>query len=400
MTEAGSDDRVAKLTQRFLATRLHSVELCRPLANEDYVPQPIADVSPPKWHLGHTSWFFEAVVLSAHASSHRPFHPQFGFLFNSYYESQGERVMRHKRGDLSRPTVAEILSYREHVNRAIVELISNAPSSEAVALIELGIEHEQQHQELLLTDIKYILAVNPLQPAYLASSNATVDVDSEFAHQAATGQWLSSDGGLVQIGAEIDFSFDNERPRHRTWLEPFALRASLVTQREYLEFIDDGGYKNANLWLSEGWDWANQNNHAPLYWLYSDGQWQQYTLQGVKPVAVDAPITHINFFEAAAFCQWAGWRLPREAEWESLASRFTWGRRWEWTQSAYAPYPGFVPSGGVVAEYNGKFMVNQMVLRGASFATPAGHSRATYRNFFHPQLRWQYTGLRPAKDIA
>ncbi|MDP3274795.1 MAG: ergothioneine biosynthesis protein EgtB [Deltaproteobacteria bacterium] len=390
------------LARRYDTVRAHSVALCEPLAIEDYVVQPSADVSPPKWHLGHCTWFFETVILQAYLQGYQQFHPSYGFVFNSYYESQGERVVRSKRGDLSRPTVAEVLAYRAHVDAAMGRLLSQALSAEAHALIELGIQHEQQHQELLLTDIKYILGVNPLRPAYAPSGTHAITIDNEFAVERTidTARWLASEGGLVSIGASATddgFTFDNECPRHRVWLEPFEIRDTLITQGEFIEFIRDGGYRDPLLWLSEGWQWVCEGNTHPLYWSERDGVWEQYTLAGVVPVNLQAPVTHISYFEAAAYCEWAGQRLPTEAEWETMAGSFSWGQRWEWTQSAYAPYPGFVPAEGTVREYNGKFMVSQLVLRGASFATPSGHARVSYRNFFHPPLRWQYTGIRPVR---
>lgn len=393
------------LLQRYQAIRSHSVAICAPLAIEDYVPQPSGDVSPPKWHLGHTAWFFEAVVLAAHAPGYREFHPRFGYIFNSYYESQGQRVLRHRRGDLSRPTVQDVLAYRAHVDQAMHALLQTALAPDVAALIELGLQHEQQHQELLLTDIKYIFAVNPLQPAYLAPHTAqaqhVIDGAAEFTSEQNAPAWIASAGGLVEIGAvDQGFSFDNERPRHQVWLEPFEIRTTLVSNREYLAFIEAGGYRHAQYWFAEGWDWVKQGNTAPLYWNLVERDWHQFTLHGLQPIALDAPVSHINWYEASAYCEWAGLRLPREAEWETCADRFAWGQRWEWTQSAYAPYPGFTPSVGVVSEYNGKFMVNQMVLRGASFATPPGHARRSYRNFFHPHLGWQYTGLRPVRKAS
>ncbi|MEY2953719.1 MAG: ergothioneine biosynthesis EgtB family protein [Pseudomonadota bacterium] len=387
---------------RYASVRAHSQALCAPLAVEDYVPQPMADVSPPKWHLGHTSWFFEAMVLQVHCASYTAFHPHFAYLFNSYYEALGERVQRIQRGALSRPTVAEVLAYRAHVDAAMLALLHSQPAPAVLALTELGLQHEQQHQELLLADIKYILGANPLHPSYDPRAQGPVDVAGEHARaRASQDGWISWPGGLCQIGHEgPGFAYDNESARHLAHVPALQLRAAPVSNAEYAAFIADAGYQRHEFWQSEGWDWVRAEGiEAPLYWQRPapDAPWQHYTLAGLQPLPGHAPVSHVSYFEADAFCQWAGWRLPTEFEWEALAGQLDWGQRWEWTQSAYLPYPGFRKAAGATGEYNGKFMVNQMVLRGASFATPQGHGRTTYRNFFHAPQRWQYTGLRPAR---
>ena len=392
------------LASRYDEVRQRTERLCAPLAIEDHVPQPVADVSPPKWHLGHTAWFFETFVLQPQRPGYRPFHPGFAHLFNSYYEGQGERVPRDSRGSLSRPTVAEVLAYRCHVDAAMRALFADGLSSELAALVQLGLQHEQQHQELLVTDLKFILAVNPLEPRYAAAAFGAIDPAQEhLGSDTRLDAWVRRDAGVVEIGhAAGTFAFDNEGPRHRVWVPKVELRAALVTNAEYRAFIDDGGYQRFEFWHSEGWDWVRSLQlRAPLYWRADpqrSGQWLHYSLNGVEPLPPRAPVTHVSYYEAHAFCQWAGWRLPTEFEWEAAAPRLSWGQRWEWTSSAYQPYPGFRPAAGAVGEYNGKFMVNQQVLRGASYATPPGHARMTYRNFFHPPLRWQYTGIRPARD--
>lgn len=393
------------LARRYLETRRQTEALCASLAIEDHVPQPIVEVSPPKWHLGHTAWFFEAVILKPHVAEYRVCDPTYGFVFNSYYESQGSRGERARRGDMSRPTVEQVLAYRAHVDDAMQELLMRPIDSDLAGLIELGIQHEQQHQELLLTDIKVVLGTNPALPAFDPSGQSAVDVKLEHAADPDQRQerWLSLAAGVHGVGhSGTGFAFDNEMPRHSVYVAPTLIRSTLVTNGEYLTFMEDGGYHRYEFWHSEGWDWVQSLQvRAPMYWRRrpdSKDGWSVYTLAGLRSVDPDAPVTHVNYFEAHAFCQWAGWRLPTEFEWEVTADHLTYGRRWEWTSSAYLPYPGFRPFRGQVAEYNGKFMLNQMVLRGGSFATPPGHARSTYRNFFHAPLRWQYTGIRPARD--
>ena len=400
----------ARLLQRYADVRARTVALCAPLAIEDHVPQPVADVSPPKWHLGHTTWFFEALVLGQAMPGQAPHHPRYGFLFNSYYEAEGARVQRPQRGALSRPTVDEVLAYRAHVDAAMQRWLAQDPGPQWRQRVELGLQHEQQHQELLLTDIKHILGHNPLRPAYAVRDTAAVAVSREHAAQTVPLRWIEHPGGLVQIGhaasdADNDghdgFAFDNESGRHTVHLAPHRMASRLVSNAEYQAFIDDGGYRRAEWWHADGWDWKNQHGmSAPMYWLDEDATaapGSQQTLRGPEARDPDAPVTHLSWYEASAYAAWAGARLPTEAEWEAGAHAFDWGQRWEWTASAYQPYPGFTRAEGAVGEYNGKFMVNQQVLRGASFATPPGHARPTYRNFFQPHLRWQYTGLRLAQ---
>lgn len=393
------------LAQRYLDARARTEALCAVLSIEDHVPQPSVEVSPPKWHLGHTAWFFEAVVLKPHLPGYRACEPAYGFIFNSYYESQGARSERAHRGALSRPTVAQVLAYRAHVDEAMQGLLLRPLPPELLDLIELGLQHEQQHQELLLTDIKVILGTNPLLPAYDPLGQGVVDVRLEHVPQPLPprGPWLSLASGPQEVGhAEPGFAFDNEMPRHTVQLPSVQVRASLVTNAEYLAFMEDGGYERHEFWHAEGWDWVRTlTQRSPMYWRREGGDaasWHCYTLDGLKALDLQAPVSHVSLFEAHAFCQWAGWRLPTEFEWEALSGRFPWGLRWEWTASAYLPYPGFRTFRGPISEYNGKFMLNQTVLRGASFATPAGHARRTYRNFFQAPLRWQYTGIRPARD--
>lgn len=386
-----SKDNHASLLEKFKVVRAHSVKLCAPLKTEDHVVQPVVDVSPPKWHLAHTTWFFEEFFLAPLASSYTRFHPDYAFLFNSYYESVGDRVLRPNRGNLSRPTVEEIHAYRTHVDSAMFALIPKL-NAEQLDLLELGLNHEQQHQELLLTDIKYILGHNPLFPPY----------DKEFIE---TKKEINEEGfinvpeGTYEIGFEGNgFHFDNEVQRHRVYLHPYHIRRGLVTNKEYLSFIEDGGYQDPKYWHSDGWNWVNENNiTSPLYWHLIDNQWKRYALAGLESINLNEPVTHVNFYEASAFAEWVGMRLPTEFEWEVASEQFKWGQRWEHTNSAYLPYPGFLKPEGAIGEYNGKFMINQMVLRGGSVATPKGHSRKTYRNFFHTYLQWQFSGIRLCK---
>ncbi|WP_423737773.1 ergothioneine biosynthesis protein EgtB [Chitinophaga caseinilytica] len=382
------------LLRQYAQVRKWTETICRPLQKEDYVVQPVEDVSPPKWHLGHTTWFFETLVLKKFLPGYIEFDPMFNFVFNSYYESLGARVIRTDRGNLSRPTVDEIYKYRKYVDSAMEQLLAQPLPEEAETLITLGCNHEQQHQELLWYDIKYILGNNPLFPPYNESPAPETP-------RSAPMHFIDMEAGVYEIGfAGEGFCYDNELGRHKVYLEPYAIADRPVTNGEFLAFIDAGGYREFSYWHAEGWDWVKRNNiQSPMYWHFDEGRWMNYTLQGLVPVEPAETLSHISFYEAAAFAAWKGLRLPTEFEWEAASGNFPWGQRWEWTESAYLPYPGFERVAGAVGEYNGKFMVNQKVLRGASEFTPTGHSRATYRNFFHPHLRWQLTGIRLAKTL-
>ncbi len=379
------------------------------------------DASPTKWHRAHTSWFFETFVLSSHVAGYRQFHPMYGYLFNSYYEAVGARHPRPQRGLLSRPGLEEIRAYRHHVDAAMTEtLVATDLRPEIGALVELGLHHEQQHQELLVMDIKHLLSINPLRPAYRPMPRHEPSV-------ASRPGWIDHDAGLVEIGHRgPGFSFDNETPRHVAYLAPFSLASVTVSCRDWLAFMDDGGYRRPELWLSEGWATVQAEGwKAPLYWFDDGGTWRMFTLGGPKAIDPDEPVCHISYFEADAHARWCGARLPTEVEWEAMATgpgespsrclqpdalhprpappgtglRAMFGDVWEWTLSAYLPYPGFEPAAGAVGEYNGKFMVNQHVLRGGCCATPAGHIRPTYRNFFPPGARWPFAGVRLARDL-
>ena len=378
------------LFDRFAAVRSRTVELCQPLEIEDYIPQPVVDVSPPKWHIAHTTWFFEEMILRQFVRGYKPFDQAFSFLFNSYYNSVGERTARDHRGDLSRPTVSRVFEYREYVDGQMRNLLETGVGADVAELVTLGLNHEEQHQELLLTDLKFTFGLNPLLPVYRSGFYPEEESERKISGEIAV------EGGIYEIGHEGDgFCFDNELSRHRVLIDDLCIRRTLVTNAEYQIFMADGGYKDHRLWHSDGWDWVRTNNiTAPLYWQRNDGEWQVFTLGGPRRLDAAAPVCHVSFYEAAAFAEWKGKRLPTEFEWEAAAPFLDWGLRWEWTNYAYLPYPGFKRAAGAVGEYNGKFMANQMVLRGASVATPPGHSRPTYRNFFYPQLRWQFTGIR------
>lgn len=419
-----------KLIEQFHQVRRASEDICRPLITEDYVVQSIEDVSPPKWHLGHMSWFYEQVVLDRFLDNYCPINRDLFWVFNSYYESFGERVMRVKRGTLSRPSVQEVYDYRRAVDERMAEFINSVGEDQLPAvqnLLILGLNHEQQHQELLISDIKHILCVNPLRPAY------TRDTAPIEPSDPPPLSFIGYSGGVHEIGARGDgFSYDNERPRHEVLLRDFKIADRLVTCGEFLKFIEAGGYHDADLWLSDAWALISEEKwEQPWYWEKVDGHWHIGTLTGFRPLNPAEPACHLNYFEAAAYARWAGRRLPTEAEWEVAAASLAentpegnfldsgrfhpvplgdeshrptsgpaqmFGDVWEWTASAYLPYPGYVQERGPLGEYNGKFMMNQMVCRGGSCATPRSHFRPTYRNFFQPEKRWQFTGFRLAAD--
>ncbi|HET8573582.1 MAG TPA: ergothioneine biosynthesis protein EgtB [Edaphocola sp.] len=381
------------IREKYQSVRKRTEAICSTLKTEDYVVQPVVDVSPPKWHLGHTSWFFETFILLPHLRGYTCFNPSYPFVFNSYYESFGARVIRTDRGNLSRPTVEEIYQYRQHVDDAMEELLNTPVSNEIELLTTLGLNHEEQHQELLATDIKYILGHNPLFPTYDEIANpAEASLPSD--------EFIVVKEGMYNIGFKgKGFCFDNELGRHAVFLPSFKIAKGLITNGQYLEFIDDGGYRKHQYWHAEGLDWIKNNDiSAPLYWHWIDNQWHHYNSSGIHPVTLNDPVAHVSYYEASAFAAWKGMRLPTEFEWEAACHLFEWGKRWEWTGSAYLPYPGYTRAAGPIGEYNGKFMINQMVLRGASGVTPPEHSRPSYRNFFHPHLRWQYTGIRLAQN--
>ncbi|GAA4336364.1 ergothioneine biosynthesis protein EgtB [Mucilaginibacter gynuensis] len=381
------------LVDCYQKVRARTEWICSPLQTEDYVVQPVEDVSPPKWHLGHTTWFFETFILKPYFAAYQEFDPNYNYVFNSYYETVGNRVIRTDRGNLSRPTVIDIYSYRKYVDDAMYHFLRGELPAEIEELMQLGFNHEEQHQELLFTDIKYILGHNPLFPAYKK------DHEAPHVHEHTSSAFINMDEGIYEIGFEGEgFSFDNELNRHKVYLNAYQISPALVTNGEYLEFINAGGYQDFRHWHAEGWAWVNTHKvEAPMYWYLIDGNWHHYTLNGLEPLDLKAPVNHISYFEAYAYADWKQCRLPTEFEWEAASAKFNWGSRWEWTESSYLPYPGFAKAPGAIGEYNGKFMVNQKVLRGASEVTSPGHSRATYRNFFQTHLRWQYTGIRLAK---
>jgi len=406
------------LAARYSRIRRVSLEICEPLQTEDFVVQSMPDASPTKWHLAHTSWFFEQFLLKPLLAGYRAFHPDFEYLFNSYYQSVGRMHARPQRGLLTRPTVDEVLRYREHVDEHMQKLLRARPDDEKLLAVgTLGVNHEQQHQELMLTDIKHLFSLNPLLPAYRPGADEPNDA-------AAPMHFIPFDGGIREIGASgKHFCFDNELPRHRTLVEPYALADRLVTNGEYLEFIRDGGYRRPEFWLSDGWSTVVREGWTrPIYW--SESLDSEFTLHGLQPLRIAAPVCHVSFYEVDAFARWAGARLPSEAEWELAAESLPvignllnsgalhpiaagvqpgmkqmFGDVWEWTASPYSPYPGYQPPPGALGEYNGKFMCNQLVLRGGSCATPADHVRASYRNFFYADARWQFMGVRLARNL-
>jgi ergothioneine biosynthesis protein EgtB len=412
--------RTESLLDRYLRVRATSLQICEPLEPEDYVVQSMPDCSPAKWHLAHTSWFFEHFLLKPYVPQYRAFNESFGYLFNSYYQTVGPMHQRPRRGLLTRPTVVEVTQYRKHVDEHMQQLLSREESADRLSdLVTLGVNHEQQHQELLFTDLKHLFFSNPLLPAYRNVSAQVTPCASE------ASRFVSFEGGVHEIGATgKHFCFDNEMPRHRALVEPYALADRLVTNAEYLEFIRDGGYRRADFWLSDGWSMASTESWTrPLYW--SESLDAEFTLGGMQTLDLAAPVCHLSYYEADAYARWAGARLPTEAEWELAAGatsvsgnlledvkqaalhpqpasgvsrlRQVYGDVWEWTASAYTPYPGYRAPSGAIGEYNGKFMCNQLVLRGGSCVTPADHVRATYRNFFYPHARWQFMGLRLAR---
>jgi ergothioneine biosynthesis protein EgtB len=420
---------VQDLTAEFNKVRNQTESLCQPLAVDDYNIQTMPDVSPAKWHIAHVSWFFETFLLRPYLKQYQPYHPRFAHIFNSYYETVGTFHPRPQRGLLNRPTVKEVFQYRAYVDTHMQELLRQTDHTERAAIefrTRVGLNHEQQHQELMLTDIKHVFANNPLKPRYQQASVPTVD-------QPAPLQWQSHDGGLVSIGHDGNgFCYDNELPVHKVYVRPFKIASRLVTNGEFLAFMEEGAYQQANLWLSDAWSTVqNQRWQAPMYWEKIDGQWWQMTLNGLQPVDPHEPVSHVSFYEADAYARWAGHRLVSEAEWELIARerpiagnlrdsgwlhpkaeqsngseqgdiqhdiQQLYGDVWEWTLSPYSPYPGFQPLAGSLGEYNGKFMCSQFVLRGGSCVTPADHIRPTYRNFFYPKDRWQFTGIRLAGD--
>ncbi len=415
-------DKPNALLEKYRQVRNDSEYLCEPLEIEDYGIQTMPDVSPPKWHLAHTSWFFETFILVPYLNRYREFNPAFVRLFNSYYEQVGEFHPRPQRGFLSRPTVREVKAYRQHVDEAMARLLDSTQHPEYDTIHKLaiiGLNHEQQHQELLLTDLKHIFSMNPLKPVYRPLP--------EKKQPSTTLRFIDQAGGLIETGHRGDsFAYDNEAPRHRVFLEPYRLASRPVTNAEYLAFIEDQGYQRPELWLSEGWSAIKQGHFShPLYWQRDGEQWLQFTLGGMRELDPAAPVCHVNYYEASAYAEWAGKRLPTEAEWETVgAGQFikgnlrdagylqpvasaedngfsqVYGDVWEWTRSAYSPYPGFRTPAGALGEYNGKFMCGQYVLRGGSCVTPASHIRATYRNFFYPADQWQFSGIRLAEDAA
>ncbi len=416
------------LTGTYRAVRGLTERLCAPLGPEDFVVQSMPDASPVKWHLAHTTWFFETFLLAAEVPNYRPFHADFGYLFNSYYNALGDRLPRNRRGLLTRPTVAEVYRYRNHVDDQMMTLLAEVEDdrrARLTPLVELGLNHEQQHQELLLTDLLHAFAQNPLRPAYRTRSAFEI---SRGGAATMPCHWLDYPEGLRHTGHEgVDFAFDNETPRHRVFLDAFRLASRPATNDEYAAFIADKGYQRPELWLSDGW--AAQQGHgwqAPLYWEQIAGHWECFGPDGLRPLVGAAPVSHVSFYEADAFARWAGARLPTEHEWEAAAANVSvvgnllddglllptpaaaetgsttpaqlFGDVWEWTASPYVAYPGYRPAAGALGEYNGKFMVNQLVLRGGSCFTPRSHIRASYRNFFGPETRWQVSGIRLARD--
>lgn len=431
MVERITSKQLIELLEFYKATRARSEQICQPLSDEDCLLQASEDVSPAKWHLGHTSWFFERFFLGRMDPESKPFHPAFDYIFNSYYETAGTFHARPRRGLLSRPSRSEVLSYRHHVDERVIETLESGRSAgnleEASRILEIGLHHEMQHQELLVTDIKFNFFSQPFQPALL-EGQLFADGHRKAASDLA---WHEMGEGVYEIGkpaltqdSDLSFGFDNEHPAHKVYISPVALALRPATNREYLAFMEDGGYHKVHLWLSEAWQWLKKESiTSPLYWRNDPKEgWQTFTLHGWLPLDPDEPLIHLSYYEADAFARWAGCRLPSEAEWEIFAKQRSLGSQrgflrldrlhperlrqeeilghaWQWTQSSYSPYPGYQPWEGSLGEYNGKFMVNQYVLRGGSCASPRQHIRSTYRNFFPASARWQFTGVRLAKDL-
>lgn len=413
-----------QLIDKFNYIRNFSIELCKPLVTEDYVVQSMPDVSPTKWHLAHTSWFFETFILKENDKNYKSLHPQYSYLFNSYYIQAGKRFLRNQRGLITRPTVKQVFEYRDYIDEKIRNFIETTPEeilNKFASVLEIGFNHEQQHQELMLTDIKHVFSINPLYPVYSENENFISENIPDL-------NWIKFDEGIYEIGHDgKNFSYDNEMPRHKEFINSFKLASRLITNAEYLEFIEDGGYNKPEIWLSDGAaEAAVQNWHAPLYWEKKGDNWYVFTLNGLRELNLNEPVCHVSYYEADAFARWAGCRLPTEAEWETASNQIQikgnfvetrnfhpvplhvknngtqldqmFGDVWEWTRSAYSPYPGYKILPGALGEYNGKFMSNQMVLRGGSCATSETHIRKTYRNFFPPNARWQFMGIRLSKD--
>ena len=380
-----------QLILKFKDTRNGTERICQPLEVEDYSVQPIVDVSPPKWHLAHSTWFFEQFVLTKFLKDYKIFDEDFSYLFNSYYNNAGERVLRPNRGLMTRPTVKAVYAYRDYVTKNVIDLLGKNESEELLELLEIGINHEQQHQELLAYDIKYILGYQPTFPKYEGNFLLSEETQKQ--------EFMPVEEGVYEIGHKgNDFCFDNELGVHKVYLQRFEISNKLITNKEYLEFIEAGGYQDFNLWHAEGWDFIQKNNiKAPLYWHFTNGKWKYYNFNGLENINPNLPVAHISYYEAYAFAEWKGMRLPTEFEWEVAADQLKYGQLWEWTASAYQPYPNFSKADGALGEYNGKFMLNLQVLRGASMATAKNHSRNTYRNFFHASLQWMFSGIRLVK---
>ncbi|SDR86758.1 ergothioneine biosynthesis protein EgtB [Formosa sp. Hel1_31_208] len=379
------------LKDSYLKTRQRFISICKSLKIEDYSVQPQPFVSPPKWHLAHSTWFFEQFVLCQFKKNYVVYDDDFAYLFNSYYNNAGKRILRLNRGLMTRPTVDEVYDYRKYVDEQMISFFTENPSKKAQEIIELGIQHEQQHQELFYYDIKYILGN---QPTFPIIENAI-----SLAEIEQSSKWIKISEGIYSIGHDGDsFCYDNELGKHKVFLHEFEISDLLVTNEDYIKFMEAGGYEDFNLWHAEGWDFIQKHKiNAPQYWHHVEGKWYHYTLHGFREVNPKAPVNHVSFYEAYAYAEWKNQRLPTEFEWEVASKYFNYGQLWEWTNSAYLPYPNYSKAAGALGEYNGKFMINQMVLRGASIATVDYHSRSTYRNFFHPEMRWQFSGIRLVK---